>query len=126
MGKGLLNIDVGGMFSGVTGIISELVEDKDARNKITLEVAKLQGNLQTAIVQQVTVPWVDALVKLMYAFGDTFKGFIRPFGAIALTYFAADMRVKGTPLPPFIEEMMFSSGLLWGASRYAEKKNGKN
>ncbi len=51
-------------FNKVTDLVSEVVEDKDARNRINAKLEELRQQVYMAELNTSTVPWVDALHKM--------------------------------------------------------------
>jgi hypothetical protein len=111
---------VAGIFKGLTGLASEFIEDKDKRNEFNLLIKQAENQLTIAIITQETVPWVDALVKLMYAS----LSFARPVGGFAMTAFAGYLALKQIPVPKELLILFGSAGPAWGLSRHISKKNG--
>ena len=103
----LVNLDIGSMFSGVTGLISEFVEDKDKRNEIMLALKEAEGKLAITLIQQKTTPWVDALVKLMYATKELY----RPLVGGAMTAFAGYCVVKARLMDKNGAEIMWAENI---------------
>lgn len=72
-----LNI-LGNLFGGIIDIIKEVVPDKDKQLELITQVQTQQLEMTKVLVSQATVPWVDALVKLMYALSHLIKEHWRP------------------------------------------------
>ena len=97
----------------------KLIVDKDKQ----LEYAfKLQDRVlsifeKMAAVQ--TIPWVDAVVKLMGAvliFG-------RPLGSLFLTVWGIKLHLEGAALPDWLHAMMDSAFPAWAAAREVDKSH---
>ena len=51
-------------FNKITEVVSEFVEDKDARNKLNAALETLKQEVYIQELQTKTIPWVDALHKM--------------------------------------------------------------
>ncbi|NIB44755.1 hypothetical protein HBA55_34565 [Pseudomaricurvus alkylphenolicus] len=51
-------------FNRVADIVSEVVEDKDARNKLNHELESLKHQVYIVELNTKTVPWIDAVHKM--------------------------------------------------------------
>ena len=58
-------IDINGLFSSAFGLIDQLVVDKDKAAELKFKLQELKNNLNLELLKSKTVPWVDALVKLV-------------------------------------------------------------
>lgn len=117
---GLVNIDVGGFFKGIFGIVDQLVVDKDKAAELKFYIRELQHKLDVAIITMKTVPWVDATVKLLYAF----QPFFRPIGSFAMAIFAAYCDLHNIELGKEVKVMLYGSPIAWGLSRHINKMKG--
>lgn len=104
----------------VLGIVKEAVVDKDKRNEINLKLAELQHSVQMALITSQTVPWVDALVKFMYAL----VALAAPIGSFAITAFGLYCYYKQVQIPEHVHTLITSAFPAWRGMRHLEKKAG--
>ena len=104
-----------------TGLISEFIEDPDKKTEAATKLAE-------SLLNNKTIKFVDALVKLAYASEMLMKGLIRPsISAFAFLYGLFNPEVLqslhelGTIGDAGIAAM-FGSFPAWGYSRHVEKK----
>ena len=116
------DINIGSLFDGLFKLGGEFIEDKDKRNEYNMKVANAKLAFSTAIVTMKTVPWVDATVKLMYAF----LPFFRPIGAVVAGAFAAYCDINDIALSGNVELMLYGAFPGWMASRGYEKLKGRD
>ena len=114
------------LFGKVTGLASEYIEDKDKRNAFLFELQKLQGESDQIIVQQVTVPWVDAFVKIMYALVSIVNKTWRPVGGACMTGFVMYCALYNVALDPNIQLLFSSAFPSWGLSRHLKQMKSKD
>lgn len=115
---------IGGFIDKVLDLINKNVQDKDLAAKLTADATKEMLAFSTTLVTQSTTPWVDAVVKLMYAFRDVGVSLFRPVGSVIMACFAAYMMYKQLPVPTWAEPVLAAFGFApaaWGLSRHAEK-----
>lgn len=106
---------------GVSGLISEFIEDPDKKNEIVTRTIE-------AMLASKTTKFVDALVKLAYASEQITKGLVRPI-------FSIGVFIYGLSHPEAIKQLhelggvgdlaigaIFGSAPLWGYSRFKEKQ----
>ncbi len=122
---------IGSLFGKIFDTVQEVVPDKDKQLELTTKLMQHQLSFQQVLIQQTTVPWVDATVKLLYALSDLFKQNWRPVvSAAAFIY--------GLLNPDLIKELhalgaggdaavaaIFGSFPGWMLSRHASKRNGR-
>lgn len=102
------------------GIISEAVTDKDKQAELRAHVIELQTAATVAIVQTPTVPWVDAVVKLLYAL----VALAAPIGTACMTAFGLYAHVKGIDIPVELHAALDLSFPGWRVARHREKMAG--
>jgi hypothetical protein len=115
---------IGGFLDTVINLISKNVQDKDLAAKLTAETTKEMLGFATVLIQQQTLPWVDATVKLAYAMRDVGISLVRPVGSVLMACFAAYMMYKQVPIPSWAEPVLVAFGVApgaWGLSRHIEK-----
>lgn len=83
-----------GVIDGITGLVSEFIEDKDKIAQINAEVEKAKLALEIELLKNKTIPFVDALVKIQLAFEPMW----RPLGSFLMTCFGAYCHAKGVEL----------------------------
>ena len=110
------------VFGKIFGVVDQLVEDKDKKNEIVLKLAEMQNQLSLQLVQQQTIPWVDATVKLLFAFRDIIIPMFRPVVATAMTAYVVYAETNGITLSPMVEALFASAFPGWMASRHVNKK----
>lgn len=103
--------------NGLIDIGKEFIVDKDKQIEFEYKTKELSLQMASELLKTQTVPWVDALVKLMYAA----QTFIRPFGAFIMTCFGAYCHYKGIPLDAGLHAVFDGAFVAWGASRHAHK-----
>lgn len=109
---------VANLGNGIVGLIDQYVEDKDKANQLKYETAKLMHDFDVTLLTTSTIPWVDALVKVLYAC----KQFLRPLGAIAMAAFGAYCATNNIALPEWVQVMLFGAPVGWGYSRHKNKQ----
>jgi hypothetical protein len=107
-----------GLVSQIVSVGSELIEDKDKRNEFAFQSQKLSFELLGQLLSTKTIPWVDALVKIIL----TLKVFIRPVVGAAMTAFGAYAHYKGIQIEPAMHAIFDAAAPAWGISRHQEKK----
>jgi hypothetical protein len=115
---------VAGVFKGLFGVVDQLVEDKDKKNEIFLKMAEMQNQLNIVLMQLKTVPWVDATVKLLFAFRDLVLPLLRPVVGALMTGYAAYAETNGINLSPVVQAALAAAFPGWMYSRHTEKRNG--
>jgi len=89
----------------ITDLIGEWVEDKDLAAKLAFEIQKEQLSFNKTILSSTTTPFVDGLVKIVYALVPL----MRPIGSFILALIGIDAL-------PEISEAVASSETLTGAA----------
>jgi len=113
------------VFKGVIGVVDQLVEDKDKKNELIYKIMEMQNQLNLTVLQLKTVPWVDAMVKILFAVRDLIIPLLRPVIAAALTGFVAYAEVKGITLSPAVEAAFAAAFPGWMYSRHVTKTKEK-
>jgi hypothetical protein len=116
---GAIDINLDSLFDNTLGIVDKFVLDKTKAAEIKFKIEELRTKVTLVIISQQTVPWVDALVKFIYAF----KPLLRPVGAFILAGFAIYADTHDIVLDEWVERMLYSAPFAWGYSRHTEKKN---
>lgn len=102
------------LLTEIVGLGREFITDKDKLAELQYKALELSQNLKMAALTQKTVPWVDAVVKLLV--------FARPMGAAAMTAFGAYAHWKGIDLGGEVIHTVFDGAFpAWGASRHVNK-----
>ena len=114
--------DAGDIVKGLIGLGSEFIEDKDKRNEFNYKAMELNNQMNLAIMNKETHPWVDAAVKLLYAFNSLW----RPLGSAAMTGFAIYAWAKGIEIDATGHTILASAFPGWMTSRHFNKQNGKS
>lgn len=116
---------IGSIFTGLIDLAKEATDDKDKQMALTTQLMEAKMKMLTAILQQQTIPWVDAVVKLAMASDQIIKGLWRPVGSFAMAGFAGYCILNGIPIPAWADPVMAAMGMspvAWGVSRYMEKR----
>lgn len=111
---GLSKLLTGGLFEGLTKLASEVITDKDKLAEFEVRAKELIHETDRALLQDSTVPWVDALVKLML----TSKQFIRPVGSFCITLAGIYMHYKGIQVDTALHALIDGAFPGWMASRH--------
>lgn len=101
------------------------IDDKTKQMEYAEKVAELGIQLQTTIIQDKTSPFVDGIVKLMYASKDVILPLFRPIGSALLSAFAAYCAYKKIDLGG-LGVIMGSAFPGWMGSRAIEKLTDKD
>lgn len=101
------------------------IDDKTKQMEFATEVAKLGLQTQQVILEDKTSPFVDGLVKLMYASKDVLIPLLRPLGSAALSAFSAYCAYKHIDLGS-MGIVMGAAFPGWMASRGIEKLTDKD
>ena len=56
--------EIADLFSKLTGLGAELIEDKDKAIEFRFKTMELENKLAVAMAESKTIPWVDALHKM--------------------------------------------------------------
>jgi len=102
-------------------VIDKSVADKDLAAQLQQRTVEASLQLMEKAVQTETVPWVDAIAKLIVVTATAFKGFLRPLLGAAMTGAAIYMQVKGIQAPEWLSAVLAAAFPGWMASRHAEK-----
>ena len=101
------------------GLLDQVVEDKDLKNKLIAQQLESNNALIGKLIETSTIPWIDGLVKLMYASVVLF----RPIGSFLLTCAGVYMHVKGIHLDvPYVHEAMDAAFPTWFGAREVHKQ----
>ena len=115
-------IDINGLFDGAFNLVDQLVVDKDKAADLKFKLQELKNNLKLELLKTKTVPWVDAVVKIMTAT----TVFWRPMVTAAMTIFGAYAHYKGVELDLGSSQYIFDGAFpAWGVSRHVEKTKNK-
>lgn len=106
------------IFDGIVKIADKLIPDKDKLAELEAEVKRAQSALDQLLLTTTTTPWVDGLVKILYAT----ERFIRPVGSFLMLLFAAYADTHGIKLSPEIEYVLYGAFPAWGVSRHSLQK----
>lgn len=107
---------------GLFGVLSEAITDKDLLAKLDVKRQEIDSAIRSQLLKTKTIPWVDALVKVMIAMRDVVIPLLRPAGAFAMTAFGMYMHYRGTPLDAVNQAVFDGAAPAWGISRHANKK----
>ena len=114
-----------GAIESALDIVDQAVDDGDLKAKLTTEIRKVELNAMQELIKTQTTPWVDALVKLMYAS----VALIRPLTSVGVFLFGLIFPEKLSALYAIDQTLgtvagaaVFGSAPAWGISRHLEKK----
>ncbi len=105
----------------ILSTIDKSVQDKDLAAQLQQRTVEATLQLMEKAVQTETVPWVDALAKLIVVTVTAFKGLMRPLLGAAMTGAAIYMQVKGIQAPDWLDAVLAAAFPAWMASRHIEK-----
>lgn len=108
------------LFGDLFKLISEAIPDPDKRTEASVRLAELHANVTATIVGTRTVPWIDGVVKLVYAL----VALATPLGAAAAMAFNFYCKYKGIPLDMATEATTLGGFPAWAAWRRREKATG--
>lgn len=100
------------------GIVDQFVEDKDLKQKLAIKQLELTYGLIEKILNTATVPWVDAMVKVM----STLVVLSRPIGSFLLTAAGIYMHINNVPLDPAVNYALDAAFPTWMGAREVHKK----
>lgn len=112
---GLSKLLTGGLLDGITSLASEMITDKDKMAEFEVRAKELVYEADQALLEDSTVPWVDALVKLMLAS----KQFIRPIGSFFITAAGIYMHYKGVEVDTALHAVIDGAFPGWMYSRHS-------
>lgn len=97
---------------------SEYIVDKDKLIEFQFKAMELKQEQAVTLLATKTNPFVDALVKLMYAF----QIFWRPLVGMLMTGFGAYAHYKGIDMDVALHAIFDGAFPAWGVSRHVEKQ----
>lgn len=101
---------------------SEYIVDKDKLIEFQFKAMQLKQEQAVTILATKTNPFIDALVKLMYAF----QIFWRPLVGMLMTGFGAYCHYKGIDMDVALHAVFDGAFPAWGVSRHVEKQKKLN
>ncbi|MEW8042035.1 MAG: hypothetical protein AB2765_14795 [Candidatus Thiodiazotropha endolucinida] len=105
------------VFTGVIGLGRELITDKDKLIEFEYKTKELQLRSMDSLLQTTTTPFVDATVKIIYAF----VALMRPLGTAAMTAFGLYAHYKQIPIDTGVHAAIDGAFPAWGVSRHMNK-----
>ena len=102
----------------VLGIIDKFVLDKDLKQKLAIRQLELMYGLIEKIINTTTIPWVDALVKLLMAL----VVLARPIGSFIISLWGLGMIGEIGEASETVQNVAISAFPAWGAAREVHKK----
>ena len=108
---------IGSVVKGLFGIADKMIVDKDKKAEFAFKIQDRTFNLMERLVEIKTIPWVDAVVKLLIAS----VSLARPIGSFLLTAFSIYAQVKGIQLDSVTNGVLLSAFPGWMAAREANK-----
>jgi len=110
------------LFKSIVGLGQTYIDNKEKAAEFAFQLAQLQVQFSQQLVQTKTSPFVDALVKFMYAMRDVIIPMFRPIGSFLLTASCAYLNYKQIAPPEPINSIMASSFPGWMVSRHINKQ----
>lgn len=95
---------LGSLANKIADTVKEVVPDKDQQLQLTTQLLQHQLEFQRALIQQQTIPWVDATVKILYALSDLVRSNWRPLVSAAAFFW-------GLLHPEQIRELVAAGGV---------------
>lgn len=114
------------IISGLFNLGKTYIDNKEKQAEFNNEVAKMGLQLQERMLTSQTMPKVDAIVKLMYAFREIAIPMFRPIGGALLTAASIYCAVNRIQLDPTVNTILASAFPGWMASRGLEKLTSKD
>lgn len=96
----------------------QYIVDQDKLIEFKFKAYELKTNAVTTLLGVKTNPFIDGLVKLMYAF----QIFWRPFVGGLMTMFGAYCHYKGIEMDVALHAIFDGAFPAWGVSRHIEKQ----
>lgn len=109
------------VFTAILEVAKKLIPDKDKFKELETQVQQAKIEVDRLIMSTQTIPWVDAVVKLMYAFERFINSLWRPLGAAAMTAFGMYAHWKGIDIGEANHLLMDGAFPGWGLSRHVTK-----
>lgn len=111
---------IAGVLPSIFKLGDKLIVDQDKKQEYAFRVQEMSFKLIEAIIAMKTIPWVDAIVKIMMAS----IALARPLGSLYLTIMGVDMAIAENQAGQ--EVSMLSGGLMsafpaWGGAREINK-----
>lgn len=113
-----IGIPVLGTIDKLIDLGSELIADPDKRIEFQFKALELQRGAMQDLLATQTIPWVDALVKILGAVNM----FSRPVGSAMMTAFGAWCHYRQIPLDSGIHILFDGAFPSWGMSRHLGKQ----
>jgi len=108
---------IGSAMKDIFGLADQLITDKDKLIEFKFKAMDLNLQAQSQLLKTQTIPWVDALVKVMYAANM----FWRPLVGACMTAFGAYAHFRGIQIEPALHAVFDGAFPAWGVSRHVEK-----
>ena len=107
---------------GLFDVLGQAITDKDLLAKLETKRFELTTAISSELLKTKTIPWVDALVKIMIAMKDIIIPLFRPLIGAAMTAFGMYMHYRGTPMDAATQIIFDGAAPAWGVSRHANKQ----
>jgi len=108
---------LGSLLPGLLKIGDKLIVDQDKKIEFAFKVQEMTFHLLEQLVTMQTIPWVDAIVKIIVAL----VALARPLGTFAMTAFGIYAHYKQIVLPTEVHLLLDSAFPAWGAAREVDK-----
>jgi hypothetical protein len=109
---------LGSVIPGLIKLGDKVIVDKDKQLEYAYKTQELTFALLEKIVTMQTIPWVDGVVKLLFAL----IALARPLGTLWLTLKGIQLHVDGTLLPEVVHYAMDGAFGAWAIDRHFDKK----
>ena len=113
---------IGAIVSGIFSIGKEMIADEDKKIEYAFKTQEILFDLLGKLIAARTVPWVDALVKLMVAS----VALARPIGSFALTLIGIYLDMNEMPVSETMTMALEAAFPGWMAARQYDKGKKKN
>lgn len=104
-----------------TEVGGKLIESKEKKEEFAFKILELSQRAMEVMLATKTNPFVDGMVKTIYAIKDLIIPMFRPLGSIALAAFAAYCDTNNIALSETVQVLLYGAPVGWGVSRHVEK-----
>lgn len=112
---------IASILTAATTIGDKLIVDQDKKIEFAFKTLELAQRSMEVLLNTKTYPWVDGIVKLLYAIKELIVPMFRPVGSFAMAAFAAYCDIKEIPLSDTVSTILYGAPVAWGTSRHMEK-----
>ncbi len=113
---------IGAIISGIFSIGDKMIVDQDKKVEFAFKTQEILFDLLGKLIAAKTIPWVDALVKLMVAS----VALARPIGSFALTLIGIYLDMNEYPVSETMNTALEAAFPGWMAARQYDKGKKKS